>query len=502
MALFLKAKKIDISSGDLYNILLNEADAAKDGIGDADTLSIAWNDNNINVIIHLTSTDIEPGYVGIYSDIWEKFEVENDGIVDIFLPEPSQSVDIIRKKMLGKKLTEAELQTIMKDMGSRRIGEIETAYFMSTFFNPGFDEEETLWMTKAMAETGDILSFKDIKGNGDLVVDKHSIGGVAGKAVTPVLVPIIAAFDLIIPNTSTRAITSPAGTSDILEVVMPVSLNEEEITSTVKKTGACMVWGGALDLAPADDVLIHVERVIHMESYQKLMVSIVAKKISMGITHIVIDIPYGRGTKVQNPEDVEPIKKGFEKLFKKVGINAFVYTRPVFGPDGRGVGPNLEMKEVLKILERREGRSKELESLALTMAGYLLELSGKALGGKGYDMALEKLDNKEALKKFWDIAKAQGAVKVVDSEDINPGKFVKEIVSDFDGSIKFVNNKELMKISRLLGCPGIKEAGIYLHKTCSETVKKGDTLMTLYSSSQARIDSAMESLDVASIFSL
>ncbi|HVX93233.1 MAG TPA: thymidine phosphorylase, partial [Candidatus Dojkabacteria bacterium] len=312
MALYLKAKKIDISSGDLYNILLNQVDADKDGIADGDTLTIGWNDNVINTIIHLTSTDIEPGFVGIYSDIWEKFEVENDSIVDIFLPEPSKSVDIIRKKMLGKKLTEEELQIIMKDMGSRRIGEIETAYFMSTFFNPGFDEEETLWMTKAMAETGDILSFKDIKGNGDLVVDKHSIGGVAGKAVTPVLVPIIAAFDLIIPNTSTRAITSPAGTSDILEVVMPVSLNEEEIISTVKKTNACMVWGGALDLAPADDVLIHVERVIHMESYQKLMVSIVAKKISMGITHIVIDIPYGRGTKVQNPEDVEPIKKGFE----------------------------------------------------------------------------------------------------------------------------------------------------------------------------------------------
>ncbi len=502
MAQYLLAKKLDMSVSDTFHAMLNEKDALEDGIHEGDVVSISWGENTVNVSVTLTGTEVDHGYIGIYSEVWERYQISNDEDVVLSTLEPSESIDIIRKKLLGKKLTEDEINKVMHDMGSRRIGPVETAFFMSTFFNPGFDEDETLWMTQGMAHSGDVLSFENFKGKDTLVVDKHSIGGLAGKAVTPVLVPIIASFDhLVIPNTSTRAITSPAGTSDILEVVMPVSLSKDEILETVKKTNACLVWGGALDLAPADDVLINVEKVIHMESFQKVIISIIAKKVSMGISHIIIDIPYGRGTKVQNVEDMYTIRDGFTNLFEKVGIKSVILTREAFGPDGRGVGPNLEMKEVLRILERDEKRDTKLESLAIKMCGMLLNLAGIASSDlEGEKMAMEKLDNLQAVEKFWEIADAQGSQKRITSDDITIGQYSFEVASEVDGTVSIVNNKELMKICRVLGTPGIKDSGLYVHKLDGEAVKKGDVLLTLYTSAISRIENAKKVIDINKIF--
>lgn len=500
MALYLKTKRLDIGAGERINIVIHESDGEKSGIQKEDTVSFVWRDVEINVEINLTSTQVQPGEVGLYEELWHRFNIPNGEYATVSLLNQPDSIDYIKKKILGKKLTEEELITIMKEMGSRKINEVETAFFMATFFNPGFDEDEVLWMTNGMAQSGEILSFDNIKGNGNLVVDKHSIGGVAGKAVTPVLVPIVASCGLIIPNTSTRAITSPAGTSDILEVAMPVSFSTEEIMKIVAKTGACMIWGGALDLAPADDVLIHVEKGIHLESYQKILVSIVAKKIAMGISHIVLDIPYGKGTKVQNPDDVELLKKEFVKLFAKVGIECEVYTRVALGPDGNSIGPNLEMKETLLILEQDEKRSKSLEKLIIDMTGVLLEMVGKAPKGQGAGLAQQKLSSGEAMSKFWEIANTQGAKETLKAGDIPVGEFTFDVVSEKGGRVKTINNRELVKIARALGTPTIKEAGIYVHKMVGDSVSKGEVLATLYATSQPRIESAKKEIDQNSLY--
>ncbi len=496
--MYLRINKIDIDNGDEFYIMLNSVDAIKEGIYDGDLVELGMGDISLNVRASVTDTAIEIGQVGIYRDIWMKFEIVNDVMAMVQLITPSESIEYIKKKMLGNKLTKEQLLSITKDMGSRKLGMIEVAYFMSTFFNPGFDDEEVLAMTIGMAESGLKLSFTDL-GKGGIVADKHSIGGVAGKAITPVIVPILACGGLIVPNTSTRAITTPAGTSDILEVAMPVSLDSEEIMETVRKAGACMVWGGALDLAPADDVLIHVERVIHLESYQKLLVSIVAKKIAMGITHVIIDIPHGKGTKVQNIEDVEMIRKGFDKLFKAVGIKAVYYVRDIKNLDGNGIGPNLEMIEVLKLLNQAEDRAKDLEETIVDMAGQLFELCEVAKKGEGKEMALKFLTSGEAKKKFWEIAFAQGATKELALAEIKLGEFKYDVVSDQEGTIKRWNNRDVRKVTKYLGTPIVKEAGIYVHKVAGDKVKKGDTLITLYTSSQSRIDNALSVLDLKTI---
>ncbi len=517
MALYLRSKKIDESTGDTQVIVLHENTAREYGINTGDIVLLAWRDIEMYVTVDVSNTIVETDEVGLYEEVWRKQGLPAGEMVSIVEQPRPESIEYIKKKLLGKKLTEHELEVIMHDVAKRKIREVEVAYFMATFFNPGFDEDETLWTAKAMAKTGEMLDFRNIKDGNDIVADKQSIGGVAAKGVTPILVPILASAGLIVPNTSTRAITTPAGTSDILEVVMPVSQKVDDLYSIIKQTGACMVWGGSMELAPADDVLIHVERGLHIQSYQKLLVSIVAKKIAMGVTHIVIDIPYGQGTKVENPDDVELLADSFVKLFEQVGIHCETYPRHVTAPDGRGIGPNLEMRDILRIFEQHPDRPNSLETLICDMAGQVLEMTGKAergvkhhvknLGmrvtgasaadGNGASMAREILHSGEAAKKFWEIARAQGGSGPIKSEDIKLGEYTHEVVAEpgMSGKIDVISNREIVKVARALGTPFIKEAGIYLEKVRGDQVREGDVLMTLYATSPDRLELGKKALD-------
>lgn len=501
MALYLRSVNLDVETGNELEILLNAEDALKEGINKGDIVSFSFqNDVLLYVVVEVTDTLVNEGHVGVNEDIWSRYGIKQDGTITISIIDRPESLEYIKKKLLGSKLTAHELEVITQDISDRKIREVEIAYFMATFFNPGFDQEEVLATINGMAKAGDILDFKNIRENGDMVVDKHSIGGVAAKGITPILVPIIASHGLVIPNTSTRAITTPAGTTDILEVIMPMTHTNEELYEIIKKTGAFMIWGGALRLSPADDVLISVERGLHVQSFQKLLVSIIAKKVSMGISHIVIDIPYGPGTKVEKPDDVEFLSSQFKLLFDKVGIKCDTYTRRVEGPDGYGIGPALEVRDILRVFERHPDRPTKLEETAVDMAGKLLELADKAPYGEGKRAALQKLDSGEAEKKFWEIAMAQGATKTVKSDEIKLGGYTQEFKAEKGGVISVIDNKEIVKISRALGNPFIKEAGLYLHKTMGDSVEEGETILTMYATSSDRLDTGIEALNMEKLF--
>lgn len=496
MSLFLKSVKLDRETGDELEIVLNSRDAKEEGINVGDIVSFQYADFQLFAQVEITDSEIRPGEVGLYEEMWVRYKIPGEHTVVISMIDRPESIEYIKRKLLGYPLNEHELKVIAKDISERKIREVEIAYFMATFFNPGFNDDEVLWMIKGMAEAGDILDFTNIRNNGTVVVDKHSIGGVAAKGVTPMLVPIIASFDLVIPNTSTRAITTPAGTTDILEVIMPVAIPNEKVMEVVKQTGSCMIWGGALKLSPADDVLINVEKGLHVQSFQKMLVSIVAKKVSMGISHILIDIPYGPGTKVENPDDVEVLKKGFIKMFDKVNIKCEVYPRHVTGPDGFGIGPALEIRDILRVYERHPERPKALEETALDMAGKLLELVGKAAIGKGKEAAREKLESGAALDKLWEIAIAQGAKQKISSDQIKLGQYSEEIMADKSGTIEVIDNKSVVKIARALGNPFTKEAGLYFHKSVGERIEAGEKLVTLYATTKERLETGKAATNV------
>jgi AMP phosphorylase len=502
MSLYLKSKKVDLGAGKNLFVLLHQSDADDLGTNESEVVLIGYKDIELHVKVVLTETEINPGELGLYEEVADEYHIPDGQKIFVDIPDSSKSLDAIRKKLSGQRLNKEEIMEVMKDIGSRKLKETEIAFFVSTFFNPGFSDDEVEWMADGMAKSGEILDFKYIKKNKALVVDKHSIGGTAGKGITPALIPILAANGLVVPNSSTRAITSPAGTTDILEVVMPVALDKKGVYKTVEETGACMIWGGSLYLAPADDEIINVERSLRIQEFQKVLVSIVAKKIAMGVSSVLIDLPYGKNTKIERPDDLEFLEREFEKLFARFNIKCATFRRVIKGPDGNGIGPALEMIECLKILERSSDRSRDLEKIVLDMATVLFETNDRAKEGEGKKLALELLDSKKALEKFWEIAISQGATQRVEAKNIKVGELVHEVKATKSGKVKHINTRELVTIARALGTPKIKEAGIYIKKMPGDKVEKGDLLLTLYATTKDRMEDGIKSVNLDLLYEL
>lgn len=219
------------------------------------------------------------------------------------MTQETLALQAIRKKLIGKRLNYDEIFAVMDAISREKLSPILTTYFAASGYSKGFTNEEVYYLTKAMIETGDRLHFKGI------VADKHSIGGVPGTRTTLLVIPIVASAGFLIPKSSSRAITTPGGTGDDMEVLAPVTFTKQQIYKIVEKTNACIVWGGSVDIAPADDDLIKVEEPLMFESFDKILVSIMAKKVAFGSNHIVIDLPYGKHVKLPKKVDGEILKK-------------------------------------------------------------------------------------------------------------------------------------------------------------------------------------------------
>lgn len=409
------------------------------------------------------------------------------------------ALSAIRKKLLGKKLTYKEIYAIMDEISTEKFGDILTTYFAASGYSEGFSNEELYFLTKAMVETGEKLHFRGI------VADKHSIGGVPGTRTTFIVVPIIAAAGFKIPKSSSRAITTPDGTADDMEILAPVILSKEKIYQVVKKTNACIVWGGSVKVAPADDIIIQVEKPLLFESFDKILVSIMAKKIAFGSNHVVIDLPYGELVKVNTLKDAEVLKLKFEYLAEKFNIKIKVLTHKTDEPAGRGIGPFLETRESLRVLQQKKNRPLDLEIRGLNLASNLLELCLKDSPihlreyveknyGNCFGWANEILKSGRAFEKMQEIIKAQGGNPKIDSEFLKPSKHFLEIKAERNCEIKKMNSRNLTYIARLLGAPDQKKSGIYLDKKIGEKIQKNDTICTLYSENVYNLKEAKDSL--------
>ena len=490
--IYLKPRKLDIrGTRESSEVYFNSITAEEHGIKQGDLVVIYLKDLELGGVAVLTDTLVKEDEIGLPMIVWIDYRVSQKDLIPVELKGQAKSVKFIRKKILGEPLNYSEAFAIMDDIVKRKLTPVEMTYFAATSYNPGFSDEEMFYLTKAMVETGEKIDFSDVT---NVTLDKHSIGGLPAKGVTPIIVSVLASLGYYLPNTSSRAITSPAGTSDVLEVVMPVALSKEKIIEVVRKERACMVWGGALNLAPADDILIQIEKPLHIESYDKFVVSIMAKKVAMGITYQLIDVPYGQYAKVPY-KDVEKVKQMFEFIAKKFGMNLTVYTRKSYGSDGKGIGPILEMRDILWILERDKRRPLGIENLALDMASELMVLTGEHTKQEALALLRESLESKKALEKFWAIAIAQGAEYRVKADELKPGAYMKDIFIGKSGVIKGFDNRKIVRITRALGAPSAKGAGIYLHYFVDEKVKAGDIIATLYAENHSRLQLAEQILE-------
>jgi len=318
------------------------------------------------------------------------------------------------------------------------------------------------------------------------VVDKHCIGGIAGNRTTPIVVAICASQGLIMPKSSSRAITSAAGTADVIETLSPIDLSMKKVKAIVKKTNACMVWGGGLGMVPADSKIISIEKELGIDPEAQLLASVMAKKLAAGSKYILIDIPHGKFAKVTKAK-AEKLKLKFEKIGKYFNVKMRVVLTKGDSPIGNGVGPILEMNDVLKVLDPDKEGPKDLEKKSIYLAGEIFEMTKMCKKGKGKLLAKYFLETGQAYDKFEEIINAQGG-KI---KTLKPAKLNHEILAKRKVKIKGIHNKKINTLARIAGCPLDHGAGVHLHKKVGERVKKGERLLTIYSESKERLGEAI-----------
>lgn len=406
------------------------------------------------------------------------------------------AIEAIKKKLLGKKLTYREMFHLMDEIASKRMSDVLTTYFVAASFREGFSDEELYHMTKAMVETGTKLRFSGI------VADKHSTGGVAGTRTTMIVVPIVAAAGFKIPKTSSRAITSPAGTADCMEVLAPVVFNTRKIERIVDAVGGCIVWGGHLGIAPADDIIIKIEEPLSFESFDKIIVSIMAKKVAVSATHLVLDIPVGKTMKIRHFTDAERVAKKFKHLAARFHMKVITDVNETLEPAGYGVGPALEVRDVLNVLEQKSSRSLHLESKAVRLAGKLLDIcfESASIKKQGEEEAQKILQDGRAFAKMREIIKAQGGDDEISADTFTIPDQHRQLQSTKTGTITEINNYNLNTIAKILGAPHDKYAGIFLHKKLSETVSHREVLCTFWAKDQYRLKEVADTHDIIPIY--
>lgn len=493
-----KTKIIPIHDGEELIVLINETDAWHYGISALDKVVVKYQGKELVFNADLTTKYVKPGELGIYQDISEKYEIPADATVSVhFTQTDGKAMEALKKAIKGGKLKYEETYAIMKDIAENRFTDTLITYYSAIGFFKKATDQELYEMAKAMAETGEMLHFDGV------VADKHCMGGVPGNETTMIMIPLLSSLGIKMPKTFSKAITSPAATGECVNVLMDISFSKKEIENLVKKENCCLVWGGGLDLAPADEKLIKVAYPLSMQSYSRTVVSIMAKKYAMGINHSLIDIPMGPTAKVPDMKTAKWLKKRYEYVGKRLGMKVHVEITDAQQPIGAGIGATLQVREVLRVLQQHEKRPIDLQEKALFLASKIIELVGIAKGKKALDLARETLVSGKAWKKMQEIIKAQGGKNPNQkSEELELAKFQKDILAPKDGTIKAIDMKLINLTTRTLGAPIDNEGGLYLHKKMGDKVKKGDVLYTMFTNEESKIDLALDNLEGLEMYTI
>ncbi|MEK6958883.1 MAG: AMP phosphorylase [archaeon] len=480
-------KYIPIKAGRLVCVF-NEIDARELGVLPMDRVEVTnkRTGKKAVAVVDVTKDWVPENHVGIFSDVLEKIDAKQKETVSIKASEPLKSLDLIKKKMDGEILTFEEISLIVNDISQERLSEAEASAFVSSVYINGLNLEETISMTKALIADGNRINFSK-----KMIVDKHSVGGVNGRA-TMIIVPIVAAAGLYMPKTSSRSITSCAGTADSMEVLAPVDLDMDQVKKITERVGGVITWGGAVDLAPADDKIIQLEHPLSLDPEGQVIASVLAKKASVGSKFVVIDLPVGRYVKIKDKETAMRMAKTFVQVGKEVGMEVESVITSGEEPCGLAFGPALEAKYAMEILEGK--RFDNLAQKSCELAGVMFELVGMSKQGQGYYTAVEILKSGKALEKMKEIIKAQGG-KIFSSEQIPLSKLFREVKAKEDGVIEDINTKEMTRVARLAGAPANANAGIMMAKIEGEKIQAGDVLFTIYAENEAKLISAFNYAD-------
>lgn len=437
----------------------------------------------------------EPGLiaadeVGLPQPLFRRLGVAAGDPVHLSPARPPESLDAIRAKLSGASLDAAQFAAVARDLAAHRWSDMEVTAFLvacAAFMSP----EETLDLTRGMVEAGVRLDWGE-----RLVVDKHCIGGIPGNRTSLIVVPIVAAHGLTMPKTSSRAITSPAGTADTMEVLARVDLTQDEMRDVVDRCGGCVVWGGRVNLSPADDVLISVERPLSIDTPEQMVASILSKKLAAGVGRLVIDLPMGPSAKVRDDRAALRLRKLFEFVAARLGISIEIMVTDGAQPIGRGVGPVLEARDVRAVLAGRADAPRDLREKAIRLAGRVLEADPALPGGQGENRARDLLESGAARARMEAIVEAQGPSPLSG----RLGEAAHEVLAERDGAVAAIDCLRIANIARLAGAPTDAGAGIDLLKRVGETARRGEPLYRIHGSDACDFSFAVEAAGIDSGF--
>jgi AMP phosphorylase len=468
-----------ITTGGSRIALLSEESANLLGVHSSDRIKISCKNQEMIAIANIADY-FPPNRIGLYRETVAALGVKEGETVKVELAPLPESLFNIRAKLHGERLRERDIVAIVKDVVERHLSTVEIAAFLTALSIYGLSTSETEALSRAMISTGKTIDF----GHGP-ILDKHSVGGIPGDKTSMLVVPIVAAAGFIIPKTSSRAITSPAGTADRVETLCPVNLSIKEIKEVVKKTNGCLVWGGSLELAPADDLFIQVEYPLGIDPM--LLPSILSKKKAIGATHVAIDIPTGMGAKIKTRTEAYTLASDFVDLGKRLGLN--IQCALTFGdqPLGCGIGPALEAREALTTL--MGGGPPDLREKAVSLAGMLFEMVGVE-NPRG--MAEEMIDSGKAMKKMREIIGAQGGNPEVKPEDLIVGPESAVLRSNSAGKVLWLSTDDIARVAREAGAPKEKGAGVVLHAKLGGNVHKDGVLLEVFAERSSKLASALE----------
>jgi thymidine phosphorylase len=419
--------------------------------------------------------------LGLSEPAFRRFGQPVGALVAVKPATPPESLDAVRAKIQGHSLKPAEIGAIIDDISHYRYSDMEIAAFLissASFMTSG----ELLALSRAMAEAGNQLKW-----DRPIVVDKHCIGGIPGNRTSMLVVPIVAAHGLTIPKTSSRAITSPAGTADTMEVLARVDLGVDEMREVVNACHGCLVWGGHVNLSPADDILISVERPLSLDTREQMVASIMSKKLAAGSTHLLIDLPVGPSAKLTTAMEAMRLRKLFEFVGDHFGIAVEVITTDGRQPIGNGIGPVLEAQDVMAVLSNDPAAPKDLREKSLRLAAHLLDYDPELRGGRGYQRARELLESGAALRQMQKIIDAQGPSGC--GTDLGP--LTADIAAEDDGIVEGVDCLRLNRLARTAGAPIDKGAGIKVLKKIGDRVEQGEPLYRIHAVDMAEFELAL-----------
>lgn len=486
-----EVKKFSLENGRDLRAILTQKDANEIGLFPKDKIEVICSSNlNKRIICDLEIFEcikdcnvfLKRGEIGLYEEAYDKLKLSSKQRVKIIPAHSPHSLELIREKFRGKiKLTQKDFEEIIEEILENKYSDITKTFFVLACASHSLDDKETIGLTNAMVNVGKILEFK--KEKNEIIFDKHCIGGVPNNRTSMIIIPILASLGIKIPKTSSRSITSPAGTADTMEVLANVEVGLSKMHDIVEKVGACLIWGGGVDLSPADDVIIEIEHPLEIDSEGQMIASILSKKKCAGATHVLLDIPIGKTAKVNSEEHAMHLKKRFERIGKAIGLEIKVIITDGSEPIGCGVGPVLEAKDVIKVLSCAKDAPEDLREKSLMMAGIILEIAKHAKVGKGRDLAETVIESGLAMKKFEEIRIAQGKKELP-----SQAKYVEKMLAKKEGKIKSIHNKLISRTAFLLGAPNDKVAGLRILKKVGDSVKINEPILELHSNSKLKLE--------------